>query len=270
MGRLSRNLKMMWAVIVAHLKSMTHFRSKLVIDISITLFRVLLLLLLYMNIYKLAPQANAILPYTSAMWSLGAYFIALAFNGRRIFRIVSELIYSGNIETYLVRPLHFLLFQTGKLLGESMIQAVITIVTVIIVLLVAVGQPLAGINIGFVLAACLLLTLGIAIDILISAFVGLLAIWLENATPVYWIVDKFVLILGGSYVPVAFFPSILKYISLYSPFGATRFASYAFYPDFSEKFLSYVGIQLFWLIVLLFSTSWLFKKGQYHLFVNGS
>lgn len=270
MDALRRKFIMFWAVVRYHVKAMAFSRTKLIIDIAMTLFRVLILLFVYMNIYRIAPQAGTVLPYSSALWSIGAYFIALAFSARRMFKYVSDLIYTGNIETYLVRPLHVLLFQAAKLLGDSLLQAFVTLITVVTVLLIFVGAPVNGFSFMTFVGALVLLTGGVLIEVLIAATIGLFAIWLENATPVYWIADKLILILGGSYVPVAFFPDVLKYVSMYSPFGATRFVSYAFYPDFLEKLWLYGVVQLLWLLVLLVGVIWLFRKGQYRLFVNGS
>lgn len=220
-----------WFTVLVHAKSIAYFRAKLVIDMSMTLFRVLVLLFLYMNIYKIAPEVATVLPYKSALWSIGAYFFALAFSARRMFAFTSDLIYTGNIETYLVRPLHVLIFNAARLFGENLIQMTVAGLTIFATLAVFVGLP-ENLTPALVLVAVVLLILGLAIEILLAGIIGLLAIWLENATPVYWIADKFILILGGSYVPVAFFPHALKLLSEYSPFGATRFITYAFYPDF--------------------------------------
>jgi ABC-2 type transport system permease protein len=258
------------AVVKAHVKSAVYFRSKFIVDTFITIFRVGLLLLVYMNIYKVAPQAGAILPYNSALWSIGAYFIALALMARRMYSRVSSLIYTGNIETYLVRPMHILVFAGAQLLGESLLQALVTTIAVVALLLVSVGLPTGGITFTLVFGGGFLLITGIIVEMLLASLVGLFAIWLERAEPIWWICDKFILILGGSYVPVAFFPEALKVISRLSPFGATRFASYAFYPNFGMNFWQYAAVQLFWIVVLLFAITYVFKKGQRHLFVNGS
>lgn len=256
-------------VLRMHAKSVAFFRSKLIIDSFVTLFRVLVLMLVYVNIYKVAPAANNILPYRSALWSMGAYFFALAFTARRLFSYISQLIYTGNIELYLVRPMHVLLFNAAKLLGENLLQALITGATLIVTLWAIVGLP-EQLSVSFVLWGIVLLGLGLTIELLIAALVGLSAIWLENAAPLYMLLDKFILILGGSYVPVAFFPEILKKISLYSPFGATRFLSYSFYPDFADKMWSYLLLQIGWIIILWLCVSFVFARGQKHLSVNGS
>jgi ABC-2 type transport system permease protein len=269
MRNYSGKLRAAFAVIRTHTKSIAYFKSKLIIDSLATLFRVLVLILVYVNIYKIAPSAGNILPYKSALWSMGGYFFALAFSTRRLFSYLSQLIYTGDIEIYLTRPLNVIVFNAAKIIGENLIQTTITGVTIVAVLLFTVGAP-ENLSFALILWGIVVLALGLVVDFIIAAIIGLSAFWLENATPIYRIVDKFILILGGSYVPVAFFPEILKNISLYSPFGATRYIAYLFYPDFLDRPFLYVSLQLFWIIVLAVVMVSLYAKGQKHLSVNGS
>jgi ABC-2 type transport system permease protein len=257
------------ATIKANIKSTSHFKSKLIIDLILTIFRVFVLLLVYMNIYKIAPQAGAILPYKSALWSIGAYFFLLSFNARRSYQLVSDLIYTGSIEMYLVRPMHVILFSWAQLIGSGLIRVAVTGISIAALLLVLVGVP-NDISIFMIMLLIIFIALGVIIELLIGSIVGLTAVWLENAKPLYLVIDKFILIFGGSYVPIAFFPLALQYFSKYSPFGATRFASLVFYPNLAENALVYLAVQFGWIGILTIFLRYQYRVAQRHIFVNGS
>ncbi len=258
-----------WWVFLYSSKDATSFRSRLVIDILMTLFRVIVLLLLYVNIYKVAPQVGSILSYEAAMWSIGAYFVALAFSARRMYREMSTLVRSGNIELYVTRPFNLLVFMASRILGTNIVMSIVTVTTLLVFLLVTVGMP-PNFSVVSIVSAVILLFGGLLIETLLAGIVGLLAIWMENSNPIWMILDKFILILGGSYVPVAFFPKVLQDLARYSPFGATRFVTFTFYPDFFDSVLTLFAVQIFWIVVLLVLVMVIYRKGMKSIFVNGS
>lgn len=264
-----RQISKSWWIFKYSSKDATSFRSRLIIDIAMTLFRVIVLLLLYVNIYKIAPQVGSVLSYEAAMWSIGAYFIALAFSARRMYREMSSLVKSGNIELYVTRPFNLLTFMAARILGTNIVMSLVTVVTLLSFLSIVVGAP-PNFSVLSVVSAVLLLIGGLVVETFLAGIVGLLAIWMENSNPIWMILDKFILILGGSYVPVAFFPEILQVIARYSPFGATRFITFVFYPNFAESMVSLFVVQLFWIVALGGILLAIYRKGMKSIFVNGS
>lgn len=104
---------------------------------------------------------------------------------------------------------------------------------------------------------------------LLYTLVGLSAFWLEDAEPVYWISDKFVMLLGGAYVPVVLFPVWLKTIAIWLPFGGFTFVAQAFHPSFTALWSQLILSQLLWTIVLGGIVALVFRRARARVSING-
>ena len=65
--------------------------------------------------------------------------------------------------------------------------------------------------------------LGVAAMALLAAIflgIGLLAFWLEDVSPVYWVVQKLLFVLGGLMLPLEFYPEVLRGAAWLTPFPA--------------------------------------------------
>ena len=110
---------------------------------------------------------------------------------------------------------------------------------------------------------------GAILSLLLYTLVGLLAFWIEDTNPVFWIVDKAVMILGGSYLPVALFPKFMYKLALYSPFGASQFITHTVYDTWQTNWYILIGIQIFWSLVIGSIVYILFAKARRKVSVNG-
>jgi len=107
------------------------------------------------------------------------------------------------------------------------------------------------------------------LSLILYSIVGLLAFWIEGVNPVFWMVDKAVMILGGSYLPVALFPPFMYKLAIYSPFGASQFVTHTVYEQWQSEWLMLVGIQGFWILVLALVVYIMFEKAKEKVSVNG-
>jgi ABC-2 type transport system permease protein len=48
--------------------------------------------------------------------------------------------------------------------------------------------------------------------------IGLLAFWLEDVTPVYWVAQKLLFVLGGLMMPIELYPDVIRRIAAWTPF----------------------------------------------------
>ena len=83
----------------------------------------------------------------------------------------------------------------------------------------SVGIPNLNLSV-FIPTFIITLFLGQILGLLIYGIIGLMAFFIQDIRPIHWIVDKFVMILGGSYLPISMFPNFMKIIAYVSPFGA--------------------------------------------------
>lgn len=140
----------------------------------------------------------------------------------RIFIAIAETVRSGAVAYTLTRPVPFPLFQIATSLGNSAPRFALNL---------AAGALVVGLGVGFGagsapgLAAFLLLAaLALLLDALIAVLIGLLAFWMEEVLPVFWIYQKLLFTVGGLFLPLEFFPGWLRTLSRWLPFNFITYA----------------------------------------------
>lgn len=136
-------------------------------------------------------------------------------------------------------------------------------------LYLAIGFPSTFASSIFLFTVPFIFLGGVILSLILYGIVGPLAFWIEDINPVFWIVDKAVMILGGSYLPVALFPLIMYKIALYSPFGASQFLTHSVYESWQGNWYKLFSIQFFWILILGFTLYLLFKGARKKVSVNG-
>ena len=138
-----------------------------------------------------------------------------------------------------------------------------------IILAFVVGFPATMSANIFIPTLVLVILLGTLLSLFLYAGVGLLAFWMEDINPVFWIVDKAVMVLGGSYLPVALFPNSMYKAALYSPFGASQFITHTVSEAWAKEWMTKIGIQIFWVFVAAIIVFFVFAKAREKVSVNG-
>jgi ABC-2 type transport system permease protein len=186
----------------------------------------------------------------------------------RVYATISEEIKDGSCAYTLLRPLSYLSYHYCSSLARLAINGALTL---------AVGIAVTGLLCGFdlsilrgVLLALPAIFLAVNLNFAIMFIIGLMAFAMEEVSPVYWIYQKLVFIVGGLLVPLEFFPQWLRAIVQYLP---TTYIAY-----FPAKcavqwdamfFLKGIAIQLGWLAFFVLVAQVMFRRGMGRLQVNG-
>ena len=101
------------------------------------------------------------------------------------------------------------------------------------------------------------------------AIIGLLSFFMQDVRPIYWIADKFVMVLGGSYLPVALFPPFMKLLAFISPFGAINFTTSTVYSTWNTEFGIRIGLQVIWIVIFGLLLIYVYKKAREKAMING-
>jgi ABC-2 type transport system permease protein len=227
-------------------------------------------LYLYRYVYDLVPAVQSRLPFPNAIWSMSVYFIIFWLGLRNIERNFRDDIRSGNIEMYLLRPIGYIWQKVLIQIGQGFIAFVSATVLSIVVAYFIVGLPVINTSIGFwVLGLFILLILSQILVCLIFILCGLAGFWIENSEPIYFVVSKFMMIFGGAWVPVAFFPKGLQLFAEYSPFGASMALSFGMYPNFTERFPILAINNIIWILICIMLVVIISKRAFKKLAVNG-
>lgn len=125
---------------------------------------------------------------------------------------------SGDVAYHVGRPISYVGAKLAEALGDVAFR---------MALLGPVGAGLALAFAGDVpadprglLVALPLGVLAAVLVLLFHALIGLLAFWLQDVSPIYWVWQKLTFILGGLMLPLEIYPGWLRALALASPFSA--------------------------------------------------
>jgi ABC-2 type transport system permease protein len=120
--------------------------------------------------------------------------------------------------------------------------------------------------------ACVI-PLGLLAAALLSALyltMGLLSFWLTDVTPVYWVSQKLLFVLGGLMLPLELYPTWLQRAAGFTPFPALLGGPASFLlaapPGRVEELVSRL---LLWSLLVGFGASWLFRRAMRGLQIDG-
>ena len=129
--------------------------------------------------------------------------------------------------------------------------------------------PISNFSIWFVFPILLCLILAVLVNCIIYGCVGLLAFWIEEASPFTWIILKLQM-LFGLFFPPEFCPGWLQPIIEYSPVYAMMSGPCKLLASFSwELFCEVLLSQIFYIIIFASLGGLLYKSGTKKVNVNG-
>jgi len=264
-----KGIRLSKKIISTLVKDQINYPSRLIIDTVGLIARCGILLILYWYIFKLNNGVINGTTFIFTAWSIFFYFSFSVLRLRDIARLIMQDIQSGNIEVLFSKPISYFFYRIWWQVGLGIYPFVVINFFAIIVLALLIGLPYT-MTIGIFLPTYILTFIFSAVlSLLLYAAVGLLSFWIDDINPVYWIVDKAVMILGGSYLPIALFPVLMYKIALYSPFGAAQFITHTVSESWKTNWYQLVGIQLIWIFIFGLLTFFMFKKAKQRVSVNG-
>lgn len=168
----------------------------------------------------------------------------------RLFVVIDEDVRSGNIAYFLNRPIPYLWMRLSEGVGSLSVHIIIFFSLGIVYLYWMMGAwPSFGV--ASVAAALLLLIGGSIIHLLFQVFCGLSTFWTDDAVFIYNAYMKVMLLLGGIYLPISFYPSFMPI----NVIELLPFAAMAGLPSGLViglgNFWGILGLQAFWAVVVM-------------------
>ncbi|MDE6141436.1 MAG: ABC-2 family transporter protein [Bacilli bacterium] len=263
-----KKIRFAFTVIKIFMKNQMQDKTNLILDVFNMVSRCFIVFLLYAYIFKLSGGSINGVDYKTTMWSMFIYFCIMILNIRRLDTLIMGEVKSGNVEMFLNKPTNYLTLSFYKVLGQGIFSFLFISVLGSIVMALSVGVPNLNLDI-FVPTFIITLFLGQVLALIIYALIGLMAFFIQDVRPIHWIVDKVVMILGGSYLPISMFPRFMKIIAFTSPFGAINFASSTVYSTWEEEFFMRIILQLVWIVIFGIILSIVYKKSKEKAMING-
>lgn len=180
---------------------------------------------------------------------------------------VAEQVKDGSIAYVLSKPYNFLLYQFSIGLANSLPQMITNFIAGGAIVWMLVGPPPHLDHWPLVLISVFLAWI---IYFAMNAFIGLLAFITEDVNAFLWIYSKFVLILGGTLIPLDFFPKWLQDIALSLPFAYSVYGpARLFISPNAQDFFQLASFQLLWIAICCAVVIIFYKRAAIHLSING-
>ena len=177
---------------------------------------------------------------------------------------------TGQIVLYLTKPIDYQPYLFFSRLGNCIISFFVTFLpTFIIVYFVTERSIALGMNLFFFAIS---IFLAILVNYCIDFFVGTICFYTQSIWGVNIMKEVVVSLLSGATIPLAFFPEMFRKIVHVLPFQAIYHMPLHILTDRSMQlsdYLTNLGIQLFWMIVMLGISKLFWKVSIRALTVNG-
>lgn len=263
-----KRIKFALTVVKIFMKNQMQDRTNIILDIFNMVSRCLIVFLLYAYIFKLNGGVINGVDYKTTMWSMFIYFCIMILNIRRLDNIIMNEVKSGNVEMFMNKPTNYLLISFMRVIGQGIFSFLFISILGSIIMALFVG--ISNLNLPiFIPTFIITLFLGQILGLLVYGIIGLMAFFIQDVRPIHWIVDKFVMILGGSYLPISMFPNFMKVIAYASPFGAINFASSTVYDSWNEEFITRILLQFMWIFIFGILMNYIYKKSKQKAMING-
>lgn len=263
-----RKIKFPLTVIKIFMKNQMQNKTYILLDIFNMISRCLIVFLLYGYVFKISGGSINGVDYTTTLWSMFIYFCIMILNIRKIYKLIMDDVKSGNVEMFLNKPINYVVLSFYKIIGQGFYS--FTVITVLgsIAMFLFVGIPRVN-PLIFIPSIILTLILGSILGLIMYSIIGLLSFFMQDVRPIHWITDKFVMVLGGSYLPVALFPPVMKFMAFISPFGAINFATSTVYESWNSEFIIRILLQMGWILIFGLLLVYIYKKAREKAMING-
>lgn len=266
---LKTNLSSIYTLFLFGFKDVSESLLKIFSDLVITSMRFGITIWLYYYLFLYKGGTILGVNLQTVVWAMFLYFVFMYLNPRNMSTDIQKDIQTGKIEVILTKPVNYISYKLGEYLGNRFFTFVISSLIGVSLMVFFLGVPNNILSLNFLFTFPVVFILSFIISFELFVILGFLSFWMQDINPVRWILDKTVMILGGAYFPIVFFPDILKKISLYSPMGASQFVSYSAYSNWPVIYKKMFLIQFFWIIVLGFVLFYIQRKAFAKLSVNG-
>ena len=134
----------------------------------------------------------------------------------RIFDDIEHDVRSGDIAYHVTRPVSYVMMKIAEGTGDMCLRAL-----VLGGVGVVIGYMLVGSWPSHPEGLLWLIPLGVLamlLGVLLNVMIGLSAVWIQDITPVYWLVQKLIFVFGGLMLPLSVYPEWMQTLARFTPF----------------------------------------------------
>ena len=197
---------------------------------------------------------------TELLWSI--------LGGSRMSKKIANDVKAGNITYNINKPYSYVGYCLASNIGDMFLKFIFYTLFGMVLGLIFVGH-FPNLNIISILIVLMVAFLALVISILLITSIGLISFFMEDASPLYWLYSKFILILGTIF-PIEFFPLFLQKILLFSPIYVVSYGPARLFVNFN--YVDAINIfcaQIIYIFISYMLCSFIYGKGVKKINVNG-
>lgn len=183
---------------------------------------------------------------------------------------LSYVIRQGIITNYLVKPLDVQLYMLFRSAGGVVFNLLLVTLPSVLVLLFVFNAKLAG---GWALLfGPISMVMAYLLTFIIDYTVGLTGFYTESIWGIATVKEMVVLVFSGALIPLNFFPEGMREVLYYLPFQAIYNVPLTIMTDGTlqlKELFSMLGIQVFWVAVLVVVSRLFYSQAVKVLTING-
>jgi len=222
----------------------------------------------FSSLWRAAAEAGlptAIEPRTLVWYLAVTEWIALS--TPQVHLDIQEAIRAGDVVYRLGRPVSYVGAELASAVGVLAVRLPVLGLTAFLCAFAFTGwippAPAFAIVVPFGVAGAALLAA-------LHVWIGLLAFWLHDVSPVYWVCQKLMFVLGGLMLPLDVYPGVIQRVAVLTPFPALLAGPASFMLANGAATPAALARDLaIWGGVTAAGLAWTFRRAARDLTVNG-
>ena len=257
-------------IFVIHVRQSFYHKSAVLAMILVWMVRVGMTIILYTVIYdRIGGRSIRGVTYETVLSSVLLGMIFAGFGTREITRLLNTEYKAGSFGIWVNKPLPYIILKAIEALGKAVPTGFGLLACALAYWVLSHHVPQADHYALRVMFGVILMLVGWVLSACIYTMIGLSAVFFHDARPVHLIVDKLLMLYGGTYVPVIFFPHWFRLTGELSPIASTTFITQTFYPDFLDNVPRFIVTQIIWLILAALALRKMMRMCNDRLTTNG-
>lgn len=230
------------------------YRFNMLAQIFMYIFSFLAILYMWLSIYQNNTDIGAYTKKEMIVYIFIVNMLHYLFDFRNVTRI-GELVHSGQLSTYIIRPISIESESLFFYLGENAFKN-------FLMLLIFLGSGIVYKN-NNILLTLMLFVIIYFVYFYIEQTLACLGFWMLETWPLIGLINGIYYILSGSTFPLDILPEKIYNIIKFNPFSIVAYAlTKSIQNDLSlQEYKEYIIATILWIIIFEIGYKWLLKMG---------
>ena len=182
---------------------------------------------------------------------------------------LNDKVSSGQIAMDIIKPIKMRIYMFFEMLGQIAYDCIVKMIPLLICIWIFLG-PIRIAN-GMLIYFVIAIVNAIILNYLITYILGLCAFWYIQAWQIGYVYQYIMILLSGSWIPLWFFPEILRNLIGFLPFNLIYYVPLSIFLGkytYTECY-KFIGIQLLWIVICIIVERFMWQRALRKLVIQG-